>query len=160
MNQELSSCGDSGCCEAGNKQPDLDEIINQITNNGEFKDMMNSLSNNLKNGDFNMNMADFSNNKDIGTGINDNVDNGDNGNNGDNVDNGDKDDSDNSNNSDNSDNESYDENNLSYYELLTTFFTDNNGNNICEVMSNINENLSSIKEELKLNNKFNKTKDE
>jgi len=37
----------------------------------------------------------------------------------------------------------------SYYDLLTTFFTDSKGNNICEVLSNINTNLDKIHNTLK-----------
>ena len=37
----------------------------------------------------------------------------------------------------------------SYYDLLTTFFTDSKGNNICDILSNINSNLSELHNILK-----------
>ena len=130
-----------------NNQPDLDEIINQITSNGEFKEMMNSLSNGIGN------IATKEGNN---SGTNDNVDgNGDDNvddsgtnNNGDDKGKNESEISDRNSNISSTRDSSIDESNLSYYDLLTTFFVDENGNNICDVLNKINTNLENISEKL------------
>ena len=80
-----------------NEIPNLDEIISQITNNGEFNDMMSQISNEVNKKDINPNIQDDET-----------------------------------------------ESELNSNDLLTSLFTDSDGNNICEILSNINNNLQKI----------------
>jgi hypothetical protein len=88
----------------------LDKIINDITNDSEFKEMMGSLTSNLSsklNEDHKQSDSEKSN------GV--------------------------------SDNESMEsDSDLSYFDLLTQFFTDSQGNNICDILTDINKNLKTI----------------
>ena len=84
--------------------PNLDTIISQITQNDQFKGMMDSFSDDFK--------------KTVhapGT--------------------------------EESDLESESEPNSSY-DLMATFFSDQDGNNICDILSNINNNLSKLNDNL------------
>ena len=84
--------------------PNLDEIISQITSNGEFHDMMSQIS-----GEVNKNSN--SNNENIITESNE---------------------------------ESCNDSELNNLDILTSLFTDESGNNICEILSGINNNLEKI----------------
>jgi len=96
-------------CESGEKNssiqvPNLDEIINQISANGEFKEMMNSLSEQTA-----------SRNLNEGGESSEEVEESDSSN---------------------------------TYDLFTTFFSDQNGNNICEILSSIDNSLKTIAEKM------------
>lgn len=97
--------------DKGEPVPNLDDIINQITSNGEFKDMMSQLSDELS--------VPKTKNEPV---------------------------------NDQKESESVVssecEDQMSQYDLLTTFFSDENGNNICDVLSNINNNLSKLVDRL------------
>ena len=82
--------------------PNLDEIISQITSNGEFHDMMNQISNEV--------------NKTTSVEKINGESNG----------------------------ESCNESELNNLDILTSLFTDESGNNICEILSGINNNLEKI----------------
>ena len=94
------------------KNPNLDEIINQITSNGEFKDMMTQLSDELATNK-NNNQDDKESTPEV-----------------------------------DSDFSSENVEKLNNYDLLTTFFSDQNGNNICEILNEINNNLAKLVEKL------------
>lgn len=82
--------------------PNLDEIISQITSNGEFHDMMNQISSEV--------------NKTTST----EKINGE------------------------SNEDTCNESELNNLDILTSLFTDESGNNICEILSSINNNLEKI----------------
>jgi hypothetical protein len=88
----------------------LDKIINDITNDTEFKEMMGNLTSNLS-CKLNDEHKTFESEKSQEV----------------------------------SDNESLEsDSDLSYFDLLTHFFTDSQGNNICDILTDINKNLKTI----------------
>ena len=95
--------------DTNNKSPQIDDIINQITKNTEFQEMMNHLSD-----EFTSKKKDLSN---------ESADN---------------------NSTCSNDNDE----NISNYDLLATFFSDQEGNNICEILGDINKNLKTIADKL------------
>ena len=50
--------------------------------------------------------------------------------------------------SENSDQSDLDDEPNNNYDLMATFFSDNDGNNICDILSNINNNLSELNKTL------------
>jgi hypothetical protein len=89
--------------------PNLDDIINQITQNGDFKKMMDNITENIgENGD----NVEKSENK--GT----------------------------SNTIVNSNKQTYSDDKL--YDTCCTFFSDNDGNSVADILTDINKNLYNL----------------
>lgn len=94
--------------------PNLDDIINQITQNGDFKKMMDNITENI-------------------------------GENGDNVDNIEQPKSENKGTSDTivNSNKNTDSNDK-LYDTFCTFFSDNDGNSVADILTDINKNLYNL----------------
>ena len=98
--------------------PNLDDIINQITQNGDFKKMMDNITENInENGD----------NVDI-------------------EDDGEKSKSENNTKSENNivNSNKKSESDEKLYDTFCTFFSDNEGNSLADILTDINKNLSNL----------------
>ncbi len=87
--------------------PNLDQIINQITSNGDFKEMMNNVSEGLQLPLKEVSIPESSDESDTNS-----------------------------------------KNNESLYDLCCTFLSDNDGNSLADILSQINQNLTTISKTL------------
>ncbi len=87
--------------------PNLDQIINQITSNGDFKEMMNNVSDGLQLPLKEVSIPESSDESDTNS-----------------------------------------KNNESLYDICCTFLSDNDGNSLADIMSQINQNLTTISKTL------------
>ena len=110
--------------EAQNLQvPDLDQLITQITNNGDFKEMMSNISGGLSQDhqkilEVTEVDTDDENNSNISVS-------------------GERDDL-------------QDINSDPHYDMMCSLFTDNDGNNVCELLGSINQNLTELNQNFQL----------
>ena len=106
--------------------PDLDQLITQITNNGDFKEMMSSIS-----GGLTPEHEQILENTDLES------------------------DSGSNHTSDEALNDTTPEKDIvneSQYDMMCSLFTDNDGNNLCEILNTINQNLTQLNQNIKKHN--------
>ena len=110
--------------EAQNLQvPDLDQLITQITNNGDFKEMMSNISGGLSQDHQKILEA---------TDVDVDAD-------------ADTDEENTSNISMTDERDGHqDINSDPHYDMMCSLFTDNDGNNVCELLGSINQNLTEL----------------
>ena len=103
--------------------PDLDQLITQITNNGDFKEMMSSIS-----GGITQEHERILENTEVET------------------------DNDSNNESANGTDSDINKNsvNETQYDMMCSLFTDNEGNNVCEILNLINQNLTQLNQSVKI----------
>ena len=93
--------------------PNIDDLISHITNNGNFKTMMDSISDGLQDTNYNVsNSTDKTNNTE---------------------------------NTENTENTDEITSNP-FYDIMSTFLTNSEGDNITDVLTNINNNLTKLVE--------------
>jgi hypothetical protein len=110
--------------EAENMQvPDLDQLITQITNNGDFKEMMSNISGGLTH-----EHDRILETTEVET------------------------DNDSANESSNEPESNLNKVgvNESQYDMMCSLFTDNEGNNVCEILNLINQNLTQLNQSVKI----------